>query len=353
MTIYSEKLRDPRWQKKRLEIFNRDGWMCQMCGESKKELVVHHESYDSGLEPWEYSDDKLKTICVDCHEDEHGIIEKTKLNNVFNSWLDGASKSDGIFISMGVETGFNNFDNAIKGFQKSTLTVIASRTGMGKHDFILNIIKNNKWDEFGVVYFSIHKSSDKISEQLISMIGNNSRRSFCRDNAISVLQNNEIDVERIMFSNVYIDASPNLSLKTIARRIRKLKNNQNIGIAIIDSVDLLSVNKKDHIEIVFELKKLSNELDIPIVLTCNISSSVDDRACNRPILRDLGDLQTYADCVIFLYREKFYYPHRLKDTAEFIFAKNQTQNPSHVCFDYNSKTGIFYETENEQDKIYQ
>lgn len=68
---YSEKLKDPRWQRKRLEILNRDNWKCTNCGNDKLNLHVHHEKYFG--EPWEIDNSKLKTICHKCHEIEHGI----------------------------------------------------------------------------------------------------------------------------------------------------------------------------------------------------------------------------------------------------------------------------------------
>ena len=71
---YAEKLKDPRWQKKRLEIFNRDNWKCTKCGNDKITLAVHHESYSGN--PWEVSNDKLTTICEPCHTKEHNIQTK-------------------------------------------------------------------------------------------------------------------------------------------------------------------------------------------------------------------------------------------------------------------------------------
>jgi hypothetical protein len=67
---YSDKLKDPRWQKKRLEILQRDQWMCQKCGDSDSTLHVHHRNYVKDLEPWDYPNDSLITLCEDCHEDE-------------------------------------------------------------------------------------------------------------------------------------------------------------------------------------------------------------------------------------------------------------------------------------------
>ena len=70
---YSELLKDPRWQRKRLEILNRDGWKCQSCLDSESTLHVHHKHYHKGRQPWEYEDHELITLCEACHE---GIDEE-------------------------------------------------------------------------------------------------------------------------------------------------------------------------------------------------------------------------------------------------------------------------------------
>lgn len=69
---YREKLLDPRWQKLRLEVLQRDNWTCQSCEDTKKTLHVHHIYYDreQELEPWEYSPWVLVTLCADCHKAE-------------------------------------------------------------------------------------------------------------------------------------------------------------------------------------------------------------------------------------------------------------------------------------------
>lgn len=67
MTNYSEKLRDPRWQKKRLEILDRDKFTCQLCNDKKTTLNVHHKEYISGRDVWQYSNKMLITYCETCH----------------------------------------------------------------------------------------------------------------------------------------------------------------------------------------------------------------------------------------------------------------------------------------------
>ena len=64
---YSEKLKDLRWQKKRLEILNRDGFRCQECLSDKITLHVHHRRYVPYIMPWEYPDSDLITVCENCH----------------------------------------------------------------------------------------------------------------------------------------------------------------------------------------------------------------------------------------------------------------------------------------------
>lgn len=75
---YSDKLKSPTWQKKRLRIFERDGFVCQRCydPENKKQLNVHHISYSGN--PWEISDDLLITLCEDCHLREKNELQISK-----------------------------------------------------------------------------------------------------------------------------------------------------------------------------------------------------------------------------------------------------------------------------------
>ena len=65
---YSEKLKDPRWQKMRLKVLERDNFTCLCCGDSSKQLHVHHAFYISKRDPWEYNHNSLLTLCLDCHK---------------------------------------------------------------------------------------------------------------------------------------------------------------------------------------------------------------------------------------------------------------------------------------------
>jgi len=78
-TEYSKKLDDPRWQKKRLEILDRDDWTCQECGNKEDQLQVHHLHYEDDLDPWEYDESQLITLCKECH----GLKHKNPADNKF------------------------------------------------------------------------------------------------------------------------------------------------------------------------------------------------------------------------------------------------------------------------------
>ena len=76
LTAYQQKLLDPRWQKKRLAILERDEWTCQKCFDSETTLHVHHRYYAKGKDPWDYHDALLVTLCAECHEYESNMRHK-------------------------------------------------------------------------------------------------------------------------------------------------------------------------------------------------------------------------------------------------------------------------------------
>lgn len=77
MNDWSKHYKDSRWQKKRLEIMQRDGFACQCCGKEEDVVLnVHHAYYESGKKPWEYSEDSLVTLCDECHTKKHEAQKK-------------------------------------------------------------------------------------------------------------------------------------------------------------------------------------------------------------------------------------------------------------------------------------
>lgn len=73
---YAEKLKHPKWQKRRLEILERDRFECQDCGDTETTLHIHHKIYRKNAEPWDYKDSELVTLCENCHAGESESLKK-------------------------------------------------------------------------------------------------------------------------------------------------------------------------------------------------------------------------------------------------------------------------------------
>lgn len=113
-----ERLQDPRWQRKRLEIMQRDKFMCQCCHETSLHLNVHHKYYENGKDPWDYEDKTLITLCKECHliaEDTKKLLIKMifgdstiqdqlnfikELQICRDAWISNASQGNGWFFHL-------------------------------------------------------------------------------------------------------------------------------------------------------------------------------------------------------------------------------------------------------------
>ncbi len=130
MSKYSEKFKDPRWQKKRLEILERDEFSCQICFDTESTLHVHHKYYEGNKDPWNYPNHILVTLCSDCHESEH-------LNKKDN---------EAKLIKTLYEIGFmaNDLYRITNGFRKFKLTHVSEVVASALEDFLSNKVNHIK-----------------------------------------------------------------------------------------------------------------------------------------------------------------------------------------------------------------
>lgn len=110
MTTYYEKLKSPIWQKKRLEILNDRGFVCESCLDDGEQLHVHHKIYKKGLNPWDYPDHNYAVLCDTCHKQEHEVIDK--MND-----LSGLLPIQGYFTQSGVYDFIVGFIDADEGWE--------------------------------------------------------------------------------------------------------------------------------------------------------------------------------------------------------------------------------------------
>jgi len=217
----------------------------------------------------------------------------------------------------GVSTGFSRLDNLTSGFQNSDLIILAARPSMGKTALALNIARNAAIDaNTPVVVFSIEMSKEQLSMRMLcseARIDSSRLRSgfFSREDWVSLTNAAEV----LSDAEIYIDDSPDLSAMAIRAKARRLKMDKNIGLVIIDYLQLMkgraSAERRDLeiSEISRSLKALAKELDIPVVALSQLNRKLEERHDKRPQLSDLresGALEQDADVVAFIYRDDVY-----------------------------------------------
>lgn len=109
---YQEQLKHPKWQKKRLEILNRDKWTCKLCGDTETTLHVHHKNYESGKLAWEYDKDNYITLCEFCHKQYENLKKQFELDIDNDLWLKIDNENNiALFIQNKNIIIFEMFDN--------------------------------------------------------------------------------------------------------------------------------------------------------------------------------------------------------------------------------------------------
>jgi len=111
MSKYTDKFKDPRWQKKRLEVLKENEFSCCKCGDDKSTLNVHHKLYKKGKDPWEYSIDELMVLCEECHGNIHKARERLDLilSEITDSYI--IERIAGYAASIENDLFVNDFDN--------------------------------------------------------------------------------------------------------------------------------------------------------------------------------------------------------------------------------------------------
>lgn len=234
----------------------------------------------------------------------------------------------------GLSTGFKSLDRVLAGLQKSDLIIVAGRPSMGKTALALNI-SENVCDAGGrVIVFSLEMSKEQLLER---MVCSQSRVAgdYIRTGNLSEKQWEEIKkaLGKIKSWDLYIDDTPAITLAEIRSKLRKSHAEKPIDLVIIDYLGLISIpdgkgNKADQIgEVTKGLKMLARELDLPIILICQLNRGVEAREDKRPLmsdLRDSGAIEQDADIILLLYRDEYYnYDSPKKGIAEIIIAKQR------------------------------
>ena len=219
----------------------------------------------------------------------------------------------------GVPTGFNDLDEITSGFQNSDLVIVAARPSMGKTAFVLNVAQYAAIEKnIPVAIFSLEMSKEALVQRMLTsearVDAQKLRKGMLRDDdfprmarAAGVLSS----------APIWIDDSAGITLLEIRSKARRLKVDANVGMVIVDYLQLISgpldaESRQQEISFISRsLKALAKELDVPVVALSQLSRAPEQRTAEhkRPQLSDLresGAIEQDADLVMFIYRAEVY-----------------------------------------------
>ena len=233
--------------------------------------------------------------------------------------------------SVGLSSGFKSLDALITGFRPETLTVLAGRPSMGKSTLALNIADEVSKTK-NVLFYSLEMGQVQLMLKLAS--SHSSIHLSKIDNSNMSASEEEVfykKLSQIGNQNLTIIDKGGMSIHDIISKSRQLNTEKKIDMIVIDYLQIMKYDKGREISelgnITRELKYLSKELGIPVILLSQLSRNVESRENKRPFMSDLrssGEIEQDADIIIMVYRDEYYDPESEdKGLAEFIVCKNR------------------------------
>ncbi len=235
----------------------------------------------------------------------------------------------------GVSTGFADLDNMTAGLQPADLIIVAGRPSMGKTTLAVNFAENAAIkNQVPVGIFSMEMPGEHLALRMMSSLGHIDQHKIRTGrlddddwprltSAVSLLD----------AAPIFIDDTPALTPVELRARARRLKREHNLGLIVIDYLQLMQVNNTrenratEISEISRNLKALAKELEVPVIALSQLNRSLEQRTDRRPVMSDLresGAIEQDADVIMFIYRDEVYHedsPH--KGLAEIIIGKQR------------------------------
>ncbi len=277
--------------------------------------------------------------------------------------LEQLAKQEGL---SGISTGFPSLDEYTSGWQNGDLIIVAARPGMGKTAFVLSMARNMAVDfKVPVAIFNLEMTSDQLIKRLFAIETEIPAEKF-RSGKLTDVEWNLLNsrMNNIADAPIFINDSSMLSVFDLRSQARKLKRVENIGVLIIDYLQLMTAqtnnktgNREQEISTISRnLKALAKELNIPVIALSQLSRKVEERTDKsghkRPQLADLresGAIEQDADIVSFIYRPEYYKIESwedempTQDQAEFIIAKHRNGKTGSIRLKFDSRFGRFSE----------
>lgn len=248
--------------------------------------------------------------------------------------IENAAKNRGAVT--GIATGFYDLDYKTAGLQRADLILIAARPSMGKTAFVLNIAEFVALkSKIPTAIFSLEMSRTQLVNRILAMNSKVDSQSIRTgdlkdDDWVKLMESARLTGE----SPLLIDDTPGISITELRSKCRKFKLEKNLGLVIIDYLQLMSGGKKSESrqqeisEISRSLKALAREIDCPVIALSQLSRAVEQREDKRPMLSDLresGAIEQDADVVMFIYRDEYYTKEKCTEpgVSEIIIGKQR------------------------------
>lgn len=233
---------------------------------------------------------------------------------------------------VGLQTGFTDIDE-LQGFRPGDMVVLAGRPSMGKTALALNMIERVVLGGKAVLLFSLEMPAEQIVMRMLSC------HARVRHDAMRRGKLDPADTKRVIYSAdqlgnapLFVDHSSQPSLAEIRAKARRLKRDSDLGLVVVDYLQLLTANaesRQQEISLISRnLKAMARDLHIPVLALAQLNRKAEDRTDKRPMLSDLresGAIEQDADMVMLLYREEYYRrdDDEVKGLADIIVAKNR------------------------------
>lgn len=304
--------------------------LIKLSEDSAKECYLATDSVESILEDTEQKIFKL----VQKKNGSSDYVPVSKIVIDVIAEIEEAARNKGKVT--GLSTGFTDLDNMLTGLHAGELILVAARPAMGKTAFVLNIAHDLAvMHDVPVALFSLEMSKEQLVSRMIAidaMVDSKNMKlgNLSDDDWDKVIES----TEAIGHAPLYIDDNSSITVSELRSKCRKLKQNHNIGIIILDYLQLMSPSRAVEsrqsfiAEVSRAMKNIARELGIPVIALSQLSRAVDSRPDHKPVLSDLresGSIEQDADVVMFIYRDEYYNPETTTkpNTAEIIIAKQR------------------------------
>ncbi len=258
---------------------------------------------------------------------------------------------------LGVSSGFSDLDSLTSGFQKADLIILAARPSMGKTALALNFtqhaaLKHNT----AVAIFSMEMSKEQLVQRMLcseAKIDNSRLR-------VGQLHENEYKrlakaMSRLSEAPIFIDDTAGVSPVELKAKARRLQLDHDLGLIVVDFLQLMYVAKRRNdnrvqeiAEISRALKAIGKELKVPVIALSQLSRAVEQRTDKHPLLSDLresGEIEQVADIVLFIHRNDMYDSSANSGEAELIIAKHRNGPTGRVLLTFRKEITQFYPRE--------